>query len=81
MSGTDVQDAKAAVDAVAALLAEYDALAVCDIDLLTATELLMLGDGVDTLIRQLPTQNHRVLARLQVETTAKELGAKTLWTN
>ncbi len=32
---------------------------------------------MDTLTRQLPTQSHRVLARLQVETTAKALGAKS----
>ncbi len=57
--------------------AAYDAFAVCDIDLLTATELLEIGDEVDTLTRQAPTQSHRVLARLQVETTAKALGAKS----
>ncbi len=62
---------------MAALLAAHDALAACDVDLLTATELLEVGDGVETLTRQLPTQSHRLLARLQVETTAKALGAKS----
>ncbi len=62
---------------MAALRAAYDALAACDIDLLTATELLEVGDEVETLTRQAPTQSHRVLARLQVETTAKALGAKS----
>jgi hypothetical protein len=71
MSGTVVQDA------VAALRTAYDALAACDIDLLTATELLDVGDELETLDRQLPTQSHRLLARLQVETTARELGAKS----
>ena len=63
--------------AAAAFLAAYDALAACDIDLLTAPQLLKVKDGVETVTRQLPTQAHRLLARLQVETTARELGAKS----
>ena len=35
-------------------------------------------DELETLTCQLPTQWHRGLARLQVETTPKELGAKIL---
>ena len=71
MSGTVVQDA------VAALRAAHDALAGCDLDALTLPELLAVGDELETLTCQLPTQRHRILARLQAETTPKQLGAKS----
>ena len=45
--------------------------------LLTLPELLAVGDELQTLTCQLPTQSHRVLARLQAETTPKEMGAKS----
>ena len=36
-----------------------------------------LGDDLETLTRQFPTQTHRMLARLQAQSTAKTLGAKS----
>jgi hypothetical protein len=71
MSGT------AMTEALAALRAAYGALAACDIDMLTHPELLAAMDEMETLSCQLPTQHHRMLARLQIETTPKELGAKS----
>ena len=64
-------------EALAALRAAHDALAGCDIDSLTPAELLAAGDALQTLTCQLPTQSHRILARLQAETTPKEMGAKS----
>ena len=71
MSGMVVQEA------LAAMRAAHDALAACDIDSLTPTELLAAGDALQTLTCQLPTQSHRLLARLQAEATPKEMGAKS----
>lgn len=71
MSGAAVREA------LAALRVAHDALAACDVDLLTRQELLETLDELETLTCQLPTQSHRLLARLQLETTAKELGAKS----
>jgi Domain of unknown function (DUF222) len=71
MSGTVVQEA------LAAMRAAHDALAACDIDSLTPAELLAAGDALQTLTCQLPTQSHRILARLQAEATPKEMGAKS----
>ena len=71
MSGTVVRER------VAALRAAHDALAACDLDLLTRTELLAVADELETVACQLPTQRHRVLARLQAEATPKEMGAKS----
>ena len=71
MSGTVVQEA------IAAMRAAHDALAACDIDSLTLPELLAAGDELQTLTCQLPTQSHRILARLQAEATPKEMGAKS----
>ena len=64
-------------EALTALRAAYDALAACGVDGLTQTELLGVLDEVQTLSCQLPSQNHRLLARLQAETTPRELGAKS----
>ena len=64
-------------EAIAAMRAAHDALAACDIDSLTPAELLAAGDALQTLTCQLPTQSHRVLARLQAEATPKEMGAKS----
>ncbi len=47
------------------------------LDSLTLAELLAAGDELQTLTCQLPTQSHRILARLQAETTPKEMGAKS----
>jgi len=59
---------------VAALRA---ALADCDLDRLTGPEVVEFLDELETLSCELPTQWHRGLARLQIETTAKEMGAKS----
>jgi hypothetical protein len=67
----------AVLERVAALRAAYDALAACDLDSLTLPELLAMGDELETLACQLPTQSHRILARLQAEATPKEMGAKS----
>src|SRR6185312_16008137 len=64
-------------EAVTALRAAYDALAGCDLDLLTLPVLLAVADDLETLTCQLPTQRHRILARLQAEATPKEMGAKS----
>ena len=65
---------------VAALRAAHDELAALPIDALTKNELVGVLDELETLSCQLPTQSHRMLARLQMETTAKEMGAKS-WRN
>ncbi len=62
---------------VVALRAAHDELAALPIDALTKTELVGVLDELETLNCQLPTQSHRMLARLQAETTAKEMGAKS----
>ncbi len=63
--------------AVAALRAAHDELAALPIDALTKPELVAALDELETVACQLPTQSHRMLARLQAETTAKEMGAKS----
>ena len=63
--------------AVAALRAAHDELAALPVDLLTKSELIGVLDELETLSCQLPAQSHRMLARLQTETTAKEMGAKS----
>jgi hypothetical protein len=63
--------------AMAALRAAHDSLAACDLDTLTHRELLGVLDDLETLSCALPAQWHRALARLQAETTPKELGAKS----
>ena len=62
--------------AMAALRAAHESLAACDLEMLTHRELLTVLDELETLSCQLPTQWHRALARLQAETTPKELGAE-----
>ena len=52
-------------------------VAAADMGTLTSAQLLAVGDELDTLTCQLPTQSHRILTRLQTETTAKALGAKS----
>ena len=63
--------------AVAALRAAHDELAALSVDLLTKPELVGVLDELETLSGQLPAQSHRLLARLQAEATAKEMGAKS----
>jgi len=60
-----------------ALRAAHDELAAVSIDALTARELLEVLDELQTLTCQLPTQSHRLLARLQAETTSQAMGAKS----
>jgi hypothetical protein len=62
---------------VAALRVAYDELAALPIDALTKPELISALDDLEALSCQLPTQSHRLLARLQAETTAREMGAKS----
>jgi len=71
MSGTAVREA------VAALRTAHDALAACDVGPLSRAELVDALDELETLSCQLPTQSHRMLARLQAETTPKDMGAKS----
>ena len=63
--------------AVAAMRAAHDDLAGLSFDALNQAELVEVMDELETLGCQLPTQTHRALARLQTETTAKEMGAKS----
>ncbi|BBX04797.1 hypothetical protein BST36_08565 [Mycolicibacterium moriokaense] len=63
--------------ALSALRDAHDTLAGCDLDALTHRELLTVLDELENLSCQLPAQWHRVLVRLQAETTPKELGAKS----
>ncbi len=62
--------------ALAALREAHAALADCDLQTLTHRELLAMLDDLEALACALPAQWHRGLARLQAETTPKELGAK-----
>jgi hypothetical protein len=71
MSEVDVDEG------IALMRAGYAKLAATDLDTLTLAELLALGDELQTLACQLPTQSHRILARLQAEHTPRELGAKS----
>jgi hypothetical protein len=69
--------AEAVQGTIAALRAAYDELAALPVDALTKPELIYALDELETLSCQLPSQSHRMLARLQAETTAKEMGAKS----
>jgi hypothetical protein len=73
----DMQAAAEVDEGIAMLRAGYAALAAASLDALTATELWGMLDELQTLACQLPTQWHRGLARLQTETTPRELGAKS----
>ncbi|MDQ2636182.1 MAG: 13E12 repeat family protein, partial [Actinomycetota bacterium] len=70
-------NAEAVQTTVAALRAAYDELAALPIEALTAPGLIGALDELETLACQLPSQSHRMLARLQAETTATEMGAKS----
>ena len=74
MSGVAVQEA------VTALRAAFDALAACEVDLLTRSDLVEPLDELETLWCQLPAVRNRMLARLQAEATPQEMGAKS-WKN
>lgn len=62
---------------MANLCAAYDAFDACHLDALTRTELLSVMDDLETLMCRVPTQSHRLLTRLQAETTPKQMGAKS----
>jgi hypothetical protein len=61
---------------MAAVRSAHESLAACDLDTLNHRELLGVLDELESLSCSLPVQWHRALARLQAETTPKELGAK-----
>ena len=71
MSGVAVQEA------MADLCAAYDALAACDIDSLTGAEVVSMIDDYQALTCRMPTQSHRLLTRLQAQTTPAQMGAKS----
>ncbi|MGV0788287.1 HNH endonuclease signature motif containing protein [Mycolicibacterium sp. XJ2] len=71
MSGDDLQAA------VTALRAAFEEAAACDVDLLTRQNLVTALDELEALGCQLPAMRHRLLARLQVEGTPQQMGAKS----
>ncbi|MBI5336049.1 MAG: hypothetical protein HZB45_00005, partial [Mycolicibacterium rufum] len=62
--------------AVATVVAAVDELAACDADLATRAELVDVLDELETVWCRLPALRHRLLARLQVETTPQQMRAK-----
>ena len=62
---------------MANLCAAYDALDACDVDSLTASEVVSMIDDYQRLACRMPTQWHRLLTRLQAETTPAQMGAKS----
>jgi len=64
-------------EAVANLAAAYDVFAGCELDALTRAEVVSVIDDLETLACRMPTQTHRLLARLQAEATPREMGAKS----
>ena len=69
--------AEAVQAAIAAMRVAHDELAALPIEALTKSELVGVLDELETLSCQVPAQSHRMLARLQAEATAKEMGAKS----
>ena len=70
-------EASPALAALAAMRTAYDELAGLGLDTLTHPELLAVLGELETLCRQLPTQSHRILARLSAEASPVALGATT----
>src|SRR3954470_1283633 len=64
-------------EAMANLCAAYDAFDACDLDSLTGSEVVSMIDEYQTLACRMPTQWHRLLTRLQAETTPAQMGAKS----
>ena len=64
-------------EAVAAVRAAVDAAAGAEVDLLGRADLVDALDELETVWCQLPALRNRLLARLQVETTATQMGAKS----
>jgi hypothetical protein len=69
--------AEAVQATVAALRAAHEELAALPIDALAKPELLAALDELETLTCQLPAQRHRLLARLQTQTSCNDMGAKS----
>ncbi|WP_156434489.1 HNH endonuclease signature motif containing protein, partial [Mycobacterium sp. IS-1590] len=63
--------------AVTALRAAFEEAAACDVDLLTRQNLVAALDELEALGCQLPAMRYRLLARLQIEATAQQMGAKS----
>ncbi|MBE1549622.1 hypothetical protein GGC64_003662, partial [Mycobacterium sp. OAS707] len=70
-------DGGAVQTAVTALRAAYEGLAALPVEALGTSELISALDELEALSCQLPAQRHRLLARLQEQTTAIEMGAKS----
>ena len=64
-------------EAVAAVRAAVDAAAGAGVDLLGRADLVDALDELEVVWCQLPALRNRLLARLQVETTATQMGAKS----
>ena len=64
-------------EAVAAVRSAVDAAAGAGVDLLGRADLVDALDELETVWCQLPALRNRLLARLQVETTATQMGAKS----
>ncbi|MBX7448728.1 HNH endonuclease [Mycolicibacterium sp. 3033] len=63
-------------EAVAGLRAAVDAVLAAGLDLSTAAEITEWLDELESAGCRLPAARHRALARLQVETTPQQMGAK-----
>ncbi len=63
--------------AIAGLCAAAEEVAACDLDTLNRAELIDALDGLETVWCQLPAVRHRLLARVQVEATPQQMGAKS----
>ncbi|MGN7782321.1 DUF222 domain-containing protein [Mycolicibacterium sp. 22603] len=66
-----------AMEAMADLRAALDAFAACDLGALSRDELISLIDEYESVNCRLPALGHRLLSRLQAETSAREMGAKS----
>ncbi len=64
-------------EAVAAVRAAVEEVAGCEVDLSTRGELVDALDELEIVSCRLPAVSHRLLARLQVEATPAQLGAKS----
>ena len=69
--------AAAVREAMANLRAAYEAFAASELDALTRSELLAAMDDFETLTCGMPSQSHRLLTRLQAQTTPRQMGAKS----
>ena len=63
--------------ALATMVTGYQQMAAASIDRLTHAELLTLLEQLETLTRQMGSQSHRILTRLQREASPIELGSKS----